>query len=81
MTTALHPKCHPQRRRCALAASIVWLLAAQAARADLSWDNIFNNWSATGAANTVWDSTRAIFGGTAELVTINSSVSATGLTS
>ncbi len=72
------------------------LAAAGMARADLNWDTILNNgmidggtdywnptfpnWTATGALNVPWDSTGAIFGGTAGLVSINSSISTVGLT-
>ena len=72
------------------------LAASGIARADLSWDTILNNgtidggagywnptfpnWTATGLLNVPWDSTGAIFGGTAGLVSINASISTTGLT-
>lgn len=47
------------------------------------WNSTYTNWTSTGALNTVRDSTGAIFGGTAGLVTIATAgggVSATGLT-
>ena len=47
------------------------------------WNTSYLNWTSTGASNTTWDSTGAIFGGTAGFVTIQmpaSGVSATGLT-